>query len=254
MRIATYNIWNSQDGMPYREKHIIEEIKKLSADVLCLQEVCNREMAENISKASNYNFCYFENYFGEDEGLAILSKKPFIRKVTLLDRANALIGLFEVCGKTLCVVNIHLPWNSPINRTKQILDINLYLDEEQFDYAILAGDFNCSEMSDVNRFLLGECLLDGRETECSWFDLALSYAEHIKSKPECTLNFAENPRFVNNTIEINSRVDRIMLRNPYPEEFPILKDCHIFGQNVYNETKLAASDHYGVSVDIEFKK
>lgn len=252
MRIVTYNIWNSQDGMPYREKHIIEEIVKLSADIVCLQEVSNREMAEVISKASDYPFWYFENYMDADEGLAIMSKKPFIRNVSLLDSANAILGFFEECGKRLCVVNIHLPWNSPINRAKEIVSINSYIDKEQYDYAILAGDFNCSETSDVNRFLLGECLLDEKEAKCNWFDLALSYAERIQTQPECTLNFMENPRFVNNTIEINSRVDRIMLRNTYPVEFPILKECHIFGRKVYAETRLAASDHYGVSVDIEF--
>ena len=86
----------------------------------------------------------------------------------------------------------------------------------------------------------------------NWFDLALSYAERTHEHPEYTLNFMENPRFINNTIEINSRVDRIMSRNTYPEEFPVLRNCQVFGQTVYEETKLAASDHYGVSVDMDF--
>lgn len=252
MRIATYNIWNSQDGMPYRKRHLIEEIDKIHADIVCLQEVCDRKLAEDISKSNDYSFCFFANYSGEGEGLAILSKRPFLRTVSLLGRANALAGLLEVCGKRLCIVNIHLPWDSPLNREKQIIDINSYLDEEQFDFVILAGDFNCTETSDVNRFLLGECLLGGKESKYGWYDLALSYAERIMSKPDCTLNFKENPRFTNNTIEVNSRVDRIMLRNTYPKEFPTLKDCHIFGQKIYDETKLAASDHYGVLAEIDF--
>lgn len=252
MRIATYNIWDSQDGMPYRTQHLIEEIEKISADIVCLQEVCDRKMAEDISKLNNYEFCCFENYSGEDEGLAILSKRPFISTVTLLGRANALIGLFDVCGKKLCIVNIHLPWDSPINREKQIIEINSYLEEGQFDYAILAGDFNCTETSDVNRFLLGECLLDGKESRYNWYDMALSYSQRIMSKPDFTLNFTTNPRFTNNTIEINSRVDRIMLRNTYPMELPKLKNCHIFGQKIYDDTKLSASDHYGVLAEIDF--
>ncbi len=252
MRIATYNIWNSQDGMPYRKRHIAEEIDKISADIVCLQEVCDRKMAEDISKSDDYDFCYFANYFGEDEGLAILSKSPFLRTVSLLGRANALTGLFDICGKRVCVVNIHLPWDSPVNREKQMIEIDSYLDEEKFDCAILAGDFNCTETSDVNRFLLGECLLGGKETKYNWYDLALSYAERIMSKPNHTLNFTKNPRFTNNTIEVNSRVDRIMLRNTYPMEFPKLKNCHIFGQKIYDETKLAASDHYGVLAEIDF--
>ena len=39
MKIATYNIWNSESGMPYRIKYIVNEIKLINADVICLQEV-----------------------------------------------------------------------------------------------------------------------------------------------------------------------------------------------------------------------
>lgn len=252
MKIATYNIWNSREGMPYRIEHIAEEIQKTGADIICLQEVCNRKMAEEISISDDRNFCYFENYISEDEGLAILSNTPFIGTGTLSGRANAVVGIFEVCDKKLCVANIHLPWDSPMNREKQIIEINSYLEEENFDYAILAGDFNCTETSDVNRFLLGECLLNGKGAKHNWYDLALSYAERTMSKPEPTLNFTKNPRFKNNTIEVSSRVDRIMLRNTYPMDFPKLKSCRTFGQKVYDETNLSASDHYGVLVEIEF--
>lgn len=61
-----------------------------------------------------------------------------------------------------------------------------------------------------------------------------------------------NPRFVNNTIELNSRFDRIMLRNTYPCELPILKECGIFGKKVYQDINLSASDHYGLVVEIDF--
>lgn len=42
MKIATYNIWNSESGMPYRIKYIVNEIKLINADVICLQEVSSR--------------------------------------------------------------------------------------------------------------------------------------------------------------------------------------------------------------------
>ena len=42
MRIATYNIWNSATGMPERKQQLIEEIIKISADIICLQEVPNK--------------------------------------------------------------------------------------------------------------------------------------------------------------------------------------------------------------------
>ena len=252
MKIATYNIWNSKDGMPFRENHIFIELKNIDADIICLQEVRDKSMAEYIAKSLNYNHCFFENYCDESEGLAIISKIPFINTVSLFEKSNTIISTHDLNGKKLCVANLHLPWNSELNREKQIIETVSLLDNEQYDYVILAGDFNCSETSDVNRFLSGECLLAGKESKHIWYDLALSYAERTQSKPDYTLNFIENPRFINNTIEVNSRVDRIMLRNTYPCDFPTLINCRIFGQKIYDETKLAASDHYGVLVEIDF--
>lgn len=80
---------------------------------------------------------------------------------------------------------------------------------------------------------------------------SFSYAEAGHTVAEATLNFRENPRFRCNTIEVNSRYDRILLRNTYPCAFPILKKCTVFGQTVYRKTNLAASDHYGVVVEME---
>ncbi len=71
MRIATYNIWNSEQGLPYRTNCIIGEIRKLNADVICLQEIKNREEAEKISIQAGYQN-YYDNYENEEEGLAIL--------------------------------------------------------------------------------------------------------------------------------------------------------------------------------------
>ena len=42
MKIAIYNIWNSEEGMPYRSEYIISEIQEIKADVICLQEVRNK--------------------------------------------------------------------------------------------------------------------------------------------------------------------------------------------------------------------
>ena len=37
MRIATYNIWNSDAGMPMRFRQLIDEIVGADTDILCLQ-------------------------------------------------------------------------------------------------------------------------------------------------------------------------------------------------------------------------
>jgi endonuclease/exonuclease/phosphatase family metal-dependent hydrolase len=115
----------------------------------------------------------------------------------------------------------------------------------------MAGDFNCTDSSDVQRFLLGECLLNNCESKPCWFDLALSYAELTNTGVEDTLDFRKNPRFQKNTIEVNARFDRILLRNTYPQAFPTLNSCSVFGQTIYKDIELAASDHYGIAVELE---
>ena len=86
--------------------------------------------------------------------------------------------------------------------------------------------------------------------------LAEAFAEITDTAIYPTLNFRENPRWgafqKRNTIEVSRRFDFIMLKNPYPEAFPTLKKYGIFGRDISKETGLAASDHYGVCVELEF--
>lgn len=250
MRIATYNVWNSEQGMPFRNKYIIKELRKVKADVVCLQEIRNSGQAEEIAMEAGYRYCYYENYENEEEGLTILCNLPYESKICYFKDANAIACTILQDEKRFLIVNVHLPWDSEAERERQIVSIINNIKEQKCDYVIMDGDFNCTDTSDVHRFLKGECLLDGAEANPCWFDLACAYAEINCAQMECTLNFRENPRFRKNTIETNSRVDRILLRNPYPGEFPSLKMCMTFGQTIYEDIGLAASDHYGVAVEI----
>ncbi|MCH5271559.1 MAG: hypothetical protein J1E83_12555 [Lachnospiraceae bacterium] len=58
-------------------------------------------------------------------------------------------------------------------------------------------------------------------------------------------------RFQQLICEING-INVNIIKNPYPTEFPVLKDCAIFGTEISDKTCLAASDHYGVIVEMEF--
>lgn len=214
MKIATYNIWNSESGMPYRIKYIVNEIKLINADVICLQEVSTRKLAESIA-------------------------------------ANAIYCSFFYNSQKIAVVNVHLPWDSVLSREHQIIKIVNAVDKKTYDYVYMAGDFNCSDFSDVQRFLLGECTLNNCEALPCWFDLASAYAEITDKEAEDTLDFCRNPRFKGNTVETNSRFDRILLQNTYPQQFPVLSRCNVFGTAIYEDIALAASDHYGVVVEME---
>lgn len=252
MKLATYNIWNAEDGMPARREAIRQEILDVGVDLICLQEIADKKMAETITAQTGFDSVFFATYENEDEGLCIASKLPFDKKESWLHDANAIYADFYHQGRKIGIVNLHLPWDSVRERERQIARIVTRINEQELDAAFLLGDFNCSETSDVHRYLKGECLLSGKEANPRWYDLAETYAEISDMAAESTLNFRENPRFQNNTIETNERFDRILLRNTYPEEFPVLKQCILFGKTIYEDIKCSASDHYGVMAEIEF--
>lgn len=247
MKIAAYNIWNDSAGMPFRLGQITDEIISLNADIICLQEVGGIETHERLACVCGYEHSHFQG----ETGLSILSRIPFESVRDNQYSAGVKINLSE---KTLAVINVHLPWDSVLKREKAIVDIVEKADEPNADYTIIMGDFNNSENSSVHRFMKNEMSLF--EKEAYYFDLAEAFAEITGTKPPATLDFRKNPRWSNdrakNTIETNQRFDRMMLNNPYPNEFPELIGCGIFGTEVSRETKLAASDHYGVYAEIKF--
>lgn len=253
MKLATYNIWNTDRGMPRREKYIIREIEAVSPDVVALQEVQSEAQAERLARAMGYPHCFFAAYPDDAEGLCILSRYPFQETACLYGDADALFVLAEIEGKAIGILNLHLPWDSALMRQYQIVRINERLREYTADYQFILGDFNCSDNSEIHRYLLGDCTIDGTEVKPCYFDLAAVWDEMAGRKPAATLNFRENPRFTEagNTIEVNQRFDRILLRNPHPGEYPFLKSCRIFGTRVYENIGLAASDHYGVAAELE---
>ena len=146
---------------------------------------------------------------------------------------------------------MHLPWDSVIKREKYISNIVSKLTDKKCDYIFLLGDFNSGDNSDVVRMIMGDCSLNGIEANPCFYDLALASAQRRGVPANSTLDFYNNPRFSDNTIEMNQRFDRIFLRNTYPIVFPRLIECDVFGTKVYSEINLSASDHYGVYAVIE---
>ena len=248
MRLSTYNIWSSDRGMPDRFFQILEEIKNNKADIICLQEVVNKDTCKRIGETGAFKYFHYykRNY------IAILSKFPILQTNTF-EFTNSII--IEIGGKKLLIINTHLPWKSALQREKEIVSVIEKTRNINTDYTILSGDFNCSENSSVHRYLKGDQSL--LNSDAYFVDLAEAYAE-IEGHISSTLNVRENPRYRNtegipiNTIEINQRYDRILLKNPFPMDYPTLKSCGIFGTTISPITNLCASDHYGLYVDLEF--
>ncbi len=247
MRIATYNIWDSDAGMPMRFQQLIGEIIGVKADIICLQEVSSYEKHNTFSSLCGYDYSHWQ----AQAGLSILSRYPIDRSTDFEYGTSAYIQLED---KALLAINVHLPWEKASLREKAIVNIVDNIASIKADYTLLMGDFNSSENSSIHRFLTNEQSLLG--ADAYYFDLAGVSAELSGTNTLATLNFRENPRWgiveAKNTIEVNQRFDWILLKNPYPVELPELKKCVLFGTEISKETGLAASDHYGIMVEIDF--
>ncbi len=250
MRIATYNIWNSDKGMPQRAQSILAQIRTINADILCLQEVRDCSFYEHILQKSGYPFSCFFHHAGEEEGLAVLSKYPITESKYV---SKSIVAVIDLDGYFLSLANVHLSWDSALRREKEIVEIVKSISQIKSDFSFVAGDFNCSPNSSVHRYLLGQQSLLNEEANPYWYDLAEAYGDIRGIEPDITLDFRKNPRWNgNNTIEVNQRYDRILLRNPYPRDFPRSIYSGVFGKEINPDTKLTASDHWGVFCDLDF--
>lgn len=248
MKIATYNIWNSDRGMPMREKQITEELKKVNAEIFCLQEVKEEVYNNIINEISDYQYNYYHIIDIEHDGLLILSKYPIITKNYI---NSAIFVTVEKENNTYLIINVHLPSESIIHKEKYIVDINKESKNIESDYAFLVGDFNCSEFSSVHNFLIGERTLLKSDVGRYWYDTAEIYSDITNLKLEKTLNLRTNPRWKGkNVASTSSRVDRIYFRDTFPKPFPEFVSYNLFGKSVNEKSGYCASDHYGVVAEI----
>lgn len=248
MRFATYNVWNSRDGMPNRTEQVVEQIKQINADVFCLQEVKNEEYHTGFVSYTGYPYHCFYSHDNEEEGLSILSRFPLYAERYV---SSSLIAALDTGNCLIALANVHLPWESVLSRERKIVDVEKGVSQMKADYRLILGDFNCSQNSSVQQYLLGQASLNGTEANPCWYDLAESVAAKTDSTPEITLDFHNNPRWHGeNTIEVNQRFDRILMQNTYPNNPPRIMMCKVFGKTISEKTGFAASDHYGIYIDL----
>jgi endonuclease/exonuclease/phosphatase family metal-dependent hydrolase len=259
MRIATFNIWNSD--IAKRIEQIIQELNSIDVDIIGLQEV-PKNYWSIISKNVIYKNSIYYPYEGQDEGLAFFSKYKIIDSFFLnnsneYNNSLALNIIIEQNGIKISITNVHLPWDSIVLKEKQIIAIDKFIHEQKniAKFSILLGDFNCTENSSVHHYLLGNQTLLGCEAKPYWNDLATVHAFLNNYKINPTLDFVNNPRWGGkNTNYIPDACDRILIMEPYDWNFEYrLKNVSIFGKNVSTKTGFAPSDHYGLVAEVDFQ-
>ena len=258
MKIATYNIWTSDRGMPARENHIIAELNALDSDIIAIQEVKNKAMNERLLQGTDYKYYSFAPHEGnvlsdepdrQNEGLAVYSKHT-ITYSKYID--YALIVVVEHMGKTISLANLHLPYHSVLAKEACIVSTLKEISALSSDYQFILGDFNSNETSSVHQYLKAQISLYGTEVKAYWTDLAYVAEEFLGVKREMTLDLSNNPRWKGQSLTDNSsRVDCIFIHDCFPLAYPKLRDFRYFGKDIDENTGLCASDHYGVFAELE---
>lgn len=255
MKFLTYNLWNHNENFNVRLELACKIIKDSLIDIVALQEVRNEEVVNYFKTQCTYEYVYWKKYDDCDEGLAILSRYPIIKKETNWDsdmeihNCGIMRTLINVKGTVIGFTNLHLDYKSALNREIETVKLIKKIEEESGEYEILLGDFNSYPNSSIYRYLTGQQSLENHAT--SWIDLSESYAFRSKNKMEITIDFVNNPRWDNNEVlDVPGRYDWILLKNPYPQKYPKLNHIGIIGNK--KERGITASDHYGVICDMDF--
>lgn len=156
-------------------------------------------------------------------------------------------------GIRIVLTNVHMDYQSILNREKQIINICEWGQEPDSDFYIITGDFNSDEHSSIYRYLTGRQSLSNRET--NWHDLTRLFMDSRTSALP-TLDFINNSRWKGKpNLESPMYCDWILLRtiDSMLQKTPLVTGGGMFGKNpiVNNGTNIFhASDHYGQFVDI----
>ncbi|WP_214696879.1 MULTISPECIES: endonuclease/exonuclease/phosphatase family protein [unclassified Exiguobacterium] len=247
MRIATYNIWNHETSWQKRLDAICQEVKRIDADLVALQEVRSYEqgsVAHDIAEATGYPFCVFHPYpDSPDEGLAFLSKVP-LGSVEAIWESDVEESNFCATRVTLTfggqewgLTNVHLNWRSVSIRERQMATVRNWLHKgRQKSVEVLCGDFNDHPQSSIYHDV----------SETGWLDVTTFVAE----EPRATLDVKHNPYLQSSHLEQSERYDWILIRSEW-------KDVEVQHIDVFGDMRtsrdVVPSDHYGVMVDFTVK-
>ncbi len=258
MRLATYNLWNDEETLPVRLPLLCRTLRDLQSDVLALQEVSGGAYTALRSALGAEYFSFYDQFPGEDEGLAVFSRFPIEAADFLPRRAEYSQALFvrlRLDAGQMCCMNVHLPWDSVRARELQALAAHRYLCQQaaQEDVCLLLGDFNGGLGSSVHRFLTGEQTLRDEEAAPCYFELGSTWGAVSGTPLRATMDFQRNPRWRGgNTTEAPAAFDRIYLRRRMAEDQ--LHRAFLFGEMVDEATGLCPSDHYGLAADISLAR
>ncbi|MBI3306668.1 MAG: hypothetical protein HYZ84_02520, partial [Candidatus Omnitrophica bacterium] len=75
LKILSLNTWQERGPWKLRWKVILENLKEIKPDIVCLQEVFNPDWAQDVKQKAKFAYLVFHP---EHSGLMILSQLPVL--------------------------------------------------------------------------------------------------------------------------------------------------------------------------------
>jgi len=232
MKVLTLNVWGTH-GPAERQGVLLEALKELSPDILCLQEVTDEALLERLSYPTKLHF--------EGSELAVLSRFPVreqrlitFRAVSPLEpyRRQAQMARLDTGETPLWIVTTHLAWQKEDDSTRIAQVEELLKETSSLGASVLvSGDLNAEPDHPPIRRLREAGFLD------------LFSASHPKD-PGITWD-NRNPFIQSHSVRFpDRRIDYLFLRQEALSIFPCI-GCKIVCGAATSEG-LYPSDHYGV--------
>ena len=241
--MVTLNTWGHDGPYQKRWNFFLEELKTLNPDVVCLQEVFEPTLTEQIKKTLNFPY----SVASTEAGLAMITRFTVLsEKVVNYKTASpiesynrrAVIVTLRAGTKKITFANTHLAWKPEDEATRlgQVQELLRAVKKEK-DPAILAGDFNdtpeSAPVQEVKRSgyhdLYGS--LHPNEAGLTWDNRNPFIQTHAVKLPDRRIDFI-------------FAQERLLTTSPS-------KICSVVF-NHPNSAGVYPSDHYGLFAEIDF--
>lgn len=273
LRVITLNFWGTESPLDRRIDLAIRQLKGLSPDVICMQEVkpldgvSGRTTAEMLADAlgmqARYETsCSWNAGDGNmktagQEGLAIVSRTPLLETRTLaLPEGRPALTRQLLSGRVATdadpvwvhTTHLHYALDDGLAREQQVIAIDdavraLGRDNTTAPH-ILTGDMNATPDSDEMRYLRGLTTLGGRRTH--WQDAWLRHHPRDEGITWSSENELTRPL---RSLDIDRRLDYVYVTSRKKDGRGTIHACEVVltdrepgGPN----GDFCATDHYGV--------
>ena len=241
MKLITLNMWGKCGPYQKRWDYFLEQLKELSPDILCLQEVGDDELTEILVKTFRLN--HFAAAY--QAGLLTISRFPISEKQTLRYQSHspqepnyersAVLTKINLGQYNLMVANTHLAWREDDRPTRdRQMEELLYVIKNTKLPSLICGDLNdIPESSPLEKCFEAsyENLIQVREPDVITWD-------------------NQNPFIQTHCVKFPDRqIDYILVHEAASKILKVKTCRRTFDQP--NEELIFPSDHYGLVAEFE---